>query len=725
MKPRRRPVSSPPPQARAALLWRFPAWIPGLLTLLWGALVLFFFVARTHWVPPAYVLATLDSFFGASFFHAYFFKAILSAAVALWIFWAALQGGRRLLALVAPRSSFTALETWALGPLLGLGAIAFLTFFLGAVHLWYDALFWGLLIGATLVFVFRPAPPLRIEAGGAPTPGRGLWVILLSLWAALLFWGDLQPEVFFDSLFYHLGVPNQFGLHHGLVNFDLLYASFVMTVQMVWGFAGALGGEIAVKVLHGGAAVLVGLLYGAYARRFATPAVGWIAAVLFLTMPLLSYNATTAGTDVAWTAFELGACFALARALSEDSRELLRLAGWLTGLSATCKYPAMAYIPLTGLVILWTRRREDARPWKEIGLDLLHFTAPALLVLSPYLLRNLLYHHNPLYPFGGVHWGVPRIAASHWLAFQGDAPARVWSQEFASVKQAMHFILHPWFITMEGRSSSDFVGPLWLMLLPLLLLSKRSTKPARLFIRIAGLGWILWLLTTGTPRYGLPVMALLAPLLAEALLALPTLRRTAFALVGAGAFANLVWTHVHLYGTDGWRVLGGLEPVASYLGSQHGTYPTPPYDAYAWINAHLPKDAKVLVIGDSRDYYLKRRAIPSSVYDPQPVLTYLEGRTPAQAAEAMRRDGVTHLFFNFGEAYRTRGYNLFPMSEATWKSLQEFWDRQLTLRWQAENPPQAEPKRLYVYELLSPEAAAAPHAAPPFPFAPWDPHGAP
>ena len=75
----------------------------------------------------------------------------------------------------------------------------------------------------------------------------------------------------------------------------------------------------------------------------------------------------------------------------------------------------------------------------------------------------------------------------------------------------------------------------------------------------------------------------------------------------------------------------------AYLGRMHATYPTPPYDALVWMNQHLPPDAVVLFAGESRSYYLQRRAIPSSIPGPQPVVLVVRGM-PASGPELGAKD---------------------------------------------------------------------------------------
>jgi hypothetical protein len=709
------PAVPPPPR----LTWRLP-WA-GPLLLLWSAVALvFFWQARSFSIEG--LLNSWDPvLFGSHLLHPYALKMLGALGVSLTTLAASLGIGHLLLRPLGIASTVTRLETFLFGTALGLGVVSVLTFAAGALHLWYPATFWTILaIAASLYACIRPAWPAEPKRPPGPA-SNGLWGVVVGALFLLFLFGGLMPEIFFDSLFYHLGFPNQYRLHHRLVDFPLIYANFTLALQMVWGFVLTLGNAVAVKLLHAALAVLLGLSCVAFARRYLSPGAGLLSAAILLSTPLLGYNATTAGMDVGWTFVQFLAAFSVVRALEADSLAWMRVAGLLTGFSAACKYPAMPYIPITMLLILWHRRSGEPRAWREILREQWHFALPALAMVAPYLLRNTLYHGNPLYPFGGLHWGHPAIEPGRWATFLGDAPQRQLRQEFASLGSATKFLLHPWFLTMQGASFSDFVGPLFLMLLPAVIFVRPATIPLRFFRRFGALLWLLWLLTTSTPRYGLPALALLVPVAAQALISLAGWRRAVAGIVALGLFVNLGWSYVLIYGSEGWRVIGGQMSEAEYLGSQRMAYPTPPFDAYAWMNAHLPGTAKILIAGEPRSLYLDRRAVPSAPYDPQPLYQYAQQSSAEAMAEAMRRDGVTHVFINLGEAVRTQQYRPFPFTAEEWRTFDTFWARSVELLWKSENLPPKELKALYVFRLLSPAEAATPHAAPGNPLARWNP----
>ena len=137
---------------------------------------------------------------------------------------------------------------------------------------------------------------------------------------------DLTPEIFYDSLVYHLGIPNLYRMAHRLYNLpDSLYSNFVMTVEMLYGLAITIGNEIVAKLLHGEMAILLGLAFVAFGERFQTRASGVIAAILFLSMPLVGLNVGTAGVDVAWSFFQFLGAYALARRLEGPRVSWLRV----------------------------------------------------------------------------------------------------------------------------------------------------------------------------------------------------------------------------------------------------------------------------------------------------------------------------------------------------------------------------------------------------------------
>jgi hypothetical protein len=157
---------------------------------------------------------------------------------------------------------------------LGLVEVSIATLLLGTVGIWYQSVFWFVLVVATVVYFPRKRFALNWH-NPLPviTPLKEWWTKcafgLLAIATMILIVGALAPETFYDSLHYHLGVPNLYLLNHRIYNEpNFAYASFVMVVQFFWGFALTVGNEITVKILHGAMLCLLFFAFVAFERRY-------------------------------------------------------------------------------------------------------------------------------------------------------------------------------------------------------------------------------------------------------------------------------------------------------------------------------------------------------------------------------------------------------------------------------------------------------------------------
>ena len=536
---------------------------------------------------------------------------------------------------------------------------------------------------------------------------------MLALAGLIFLIGDLSPEVFYDSLHYHLAVPNLYLVAHRIYDPpNLAYSSLVMTADLVWGFAYTVGNELTAKVLHGAMALLLLAAFIAFERRFLAPGAGLLGALFFLSTPMVGMNIATAGIDVAASALQFVAIFALIRALEEpESPQWLLLAGILTGIAASCKYTYLPAIPIACILIIWHRRRVAA------------FAISATLMVLPFFARNVVFHHNPVYPFFATSLGVPRLTAENWQNISKETQPRK-LEDFSTAGSVFHLALHPWFITMDGRTSSDFIGPIFLGLLPLALFARPPSKAYGILARYCLGLWIVWLLTTSMPRFAMPLIAMLSLILAHALLTASAgvWRRAVVFISSLIVLTNLYFTLFFNANSENWRVLFGQVPERVYLGEAHPTYPAPGYEAFEWMNEHLPAGSKVLVSGDSRTMYTRVPVVPSSVFNSQVIVeTARMARDGDEMARLLRDQGLTHIFVNFAEAVRTDSYGLFRFNAQSWAVLDDFWSRYPELIFVRYQPDPLNLKGLFVFKIRSDEEAGRPAPPAPNPFVRWKP----
>jgi hypothetical protein len=91
----------------------------------------------------------------------------------------------------------------------------------------------------------------------------------------------------------------------------------------------------------------------------------------------------------------------------------------------------------------------------------------------------------------------------------------------------------------------------------------------------------------------------------------------------------------------------------------------PAYPVFAYINANAPAQAKVLLAGEARNYYLKRPYRVSSAMDYCLLKKYLpRSRTSGEFVAAMRKDGFRYLVVNWAELQRLQeDYAILTASE--------------------------------------------------------------
>ena len=82
-----------------------------------------------------------------------------------------------------------------------------------------------------------------------------------------------------------------------------------------------------------------------------------------------------------------------------------RSRGFFAGCAIGCKYTGA--IPLAiGLLFLWMKHR--AEPLSRLLRSELIYAATALFVFSPWLLKNIIYFGNPVFPFF-YSWSIKRV----------------------------------------------------------------------------------------------------------------------------------------------------------------------------------------------------------------------------------------------------------------------------------------------------------------------------
>ncbi len=544
---------------------------------------------------------------------------------------------------------------------LGLGALALAVLGLGLAGLLRLPLVLVLLLALALVARRAWAPLWRAFREGAwlPRPWGRLegWLALYAgISLATTFILALAPDIAWDSHLYHLAGPRLY-VAMGAVGHpaDIPPLGFPQLTEMLYTLTLLLGSDRAAPLLHTTFGLLAIALTAAIARDLAGRRAAWFAGAILLSTPALLSLMARSYVEVAQLAYATAALFALlrwreARLAGETERDWLITLGLLLGLAGGVKYTAVSLAMAAGASLLWTGRRDGAR---AAARRLLAVAGPALLLVLPWLLKNLALTGNPTYPFfsaNGLHWDA-------WRAWFFDRPGTgLWPTDWGRLLLAP---LEASLIGAEGSASYDAtIGPFVLLMAPLLALVWRALPTATraasghvaLFFAVQYGLWLAGMTRSALAlqsRFLLPAFGASAALGGVALAALPALRRPRLAVdwlartVFALALALLLFdTVLHAVAVHPLPVLAGLESRQAYEARRLGPYAA----AMIAVNA-LPAGARVQFLWEPRSYLCRVDCLPDAILDHFLHQTHWLGRDAETIAAGWRADGVSHVLF--------------------------------------------------------------------------------
>ncbi|MCS6924044.1 MAG: glycosyltransferase family 39 protein [Fimbriimonadales bacterium] len=548
---------------------------------------------------------------------------------------------------VMRRLTANLLEQLALGGALALGLMAYCVAALaalGAARLWGAVTAWAL----TLVVLVG----LRCTLGGAlswhevrPRFAHPLDVLLtLGAWSLALLsllLCALPPDGNeWDAIAYHLAFPKLYLQTGRMVEIPFMHQSYFPPLQdmlYLWGLL--IGAEGAAKATHWAMGVLAALGAAGFVQRHGGS--GAWAAILTLGVPAFLWQMFSAYADLATAVYASLAMFALAHAVSERKAGWLWVSGVLMGFALATKYTALLAWGLWGLIgLLWlwrTRLISWARAWTLAGLL-------ALAIGSPWYLRNWFWTGNPVYPFAYEIFG-----GKNWSQAQADA-YRSDQLKFGMGRAPAQLLLAPWNLAANPAPFADPIGARVgerVFLLPSLGVSALGLPSVWLTGGIAhGAGYLLgfvglnllgWFYLMQQIRY----LLLVVPVLAGA--GLSAIGRAAlWVRYSYGALLMLqagftLW----LMGSVYLPVLPlALQDRDAYLHRRLQIYP-----AVQFLNAQPDPNAGVILLDETRGYYLNRRYLWGNAGHHR-LIPYETMRTGDDLAQWMAQHHYRYLLIN-------------------------------------------------------------------------------
>ena len=574
----------------------------------------------------------------------------------------AISLGMRLLSLTKLRLSRW--ETLVFSTGLGLGVLAYAILLLGNVGFAYRTAAYGLLalaLGVSSPQVRQLLRWTRAFLHSLPQrwrtlswPERGLLGFLL-LMVGLNLVGALAPVTGSDDMNYHLALPKIYAQTHqtGYVTTHRLSA-VPFTMEMLWLLALLVRSGTLAQLLNWFLGLtLAGLLVG-LGRQLASRRTGLLAATLMYSVTAVSDLSASATSELGAAVFILLAVLALLRWRAERAWRWLALAAVFAGFFGGTKLPNSLVVVLLGLAVgLYAWRTNTWRRGLQVGAL---FTGVALAIVSIWFVRSWFITGNPVYPylsaiFGGRDLPTQEILVPATTTVQksgvtgGGDPLRTPGLFFAT-RHPFRLLASPWTLTLDGVRYRGYPGPLFLGLLPAVMLAQRRYRSEiRFLLYLSPFLYLGWFLSYPMLRTVLPVLGLLAVPVAVEFWRFWEGGRLARAVV-AGSLA--LWLAISLTGAaqdqlKALPVVFGQQSPADWL-----TWRLPQRDrnfhafpAYQIMNQSLPPDSRVL-LWESRGYYLDVDYLRlweffTGVAD-QPQL-----QSPGTVLDELQRWGITHV----------------------------------------------------------------------------------
>jgi len=498
--------------------------------------------------------------------------------------------------------------------LIGFGLIflSYLGFILCSAHLFIKPLVFLVLIslaltGILIISVKKPALKffnLRLEISDY------LALVIFSAFLVMSLIQSLSPPQQWDEQVYHLLLPKFYLAKGGFFNVPSnIYAWFPQNQEMIYSLLFASSDAISPRLFQ----YLMGLmvLWGLWnfgRELYGSDGAGIWAMIFFGISGIFHLEATSAYLDLALCYFVLLSVYSAYQFRVSQDWKWLFAAGIFAGGSLGIKYLALGPVLATAWFV-WRWSRQHC--WRK-GLSYLVLAATFLL---PWLLHNLIYLGNPIYPFGvgiwdGGEWDQTLLDRYIYSA-RLEGMGRSWLD---------YLLLFPRLLLLAREESFSFdarFNPLLFFVSLFSFFFAQTRRQAWLWLWFV-FTFILWALGAQHGRYILPGIAVLA-------------------LIGGGAFQEILQRSGRYFSvilsilalgfslwslpakdwklSDEMNFLTGRLNLEDYLVRNRDRLGLIRIDELLAINSLTPTDAKLFLLWENRGLYLQRDYLADSLFE--------------------------------------------------------------------------------------------------------------
>jgi len=555
---------------------------------------------------------------------------------------------------------------------LGLGCFSYIVLAIGVSGLLYDWVFYLIFVGLLSIlyeelWYFLRRVFVRITTFNLKYSIFSLVLVLILILTIILL---LVPTITFDALVYHLAVPETYVKYHKIIYLPYnCFSNYPFNTEMLFTLGLLLKGDLLAKSIHFLFGLLSVLSIYSFSKRYFNSQIARLSVLSLCSMPLAIFVGVVAFNDFAITCYEILAVYAFinwGQTLNMEFRSKFHIQGltpWLLVSGLTCglaigvKYfGGFCFIILIPsiLIVEW-RQNGILKAIKTISI----FAIWVLLPLLPWLIKNLIFTHNPIFPllyniFDGKNWS--QFHQSRYL------------YEMMRYSDAgVSFLLKPlvffWDISFKfGGMDSGVkipVGPIFIAILPFILGMRKLDFCMKYLLTFCGLFFLFWSYVCAVDRFSLPCFALMCVVVAYVI---ERANKYLYPCFVAILFISLSWNLFHLSKTiykNSYLICLKKERCEEFLVKK--SIIRDYYEMISYINSHLPRQSKVLFIGEVRSYYCQRDKLVSSQFDTNIILELIHKSNDIEGLlNNLKKLGVTHVLYNkIGANWLTKYFDYF------------------------------------------------------------------
>ncbi len=242
-----------------------------------------------------------------------------------------------------------------------------------------------------------------------------LFILLIFLSIILIGLLATVPPVSRDALTHHLAVPKLYLQHGGIYEIpSVVFSYYPMNLDLLYLLPLYFGNDILPNYIHFGFALLTAWLIFNYIKKRMGALHALIGALFFLTTPIIIKLSTTAYVDLGLIFFSTAAILYMLRwAESDFNVKFLLYSAIFCGLALGTKYNGLIVLFFLTLFVPIVYIRSKAGNISNISQQMqavgfgCFFCLVALIIFSPWMIRNYIWTHNPVYPLYD-HWFNPK-----------------------------------------------------------------------------------------------------------------------------------------------------------------------------------------------------------------------------------------------------------------------------------------------------------------------------